>query len=187
LAAPGRSATLERVKRRKRGTAGVGVLGAGVLALLLVAHWGTVRDHVETWHCQLTRKTEAIIPDPALKELRLDGEGHLLRSQIARAQDSTSLIFLRLFATTSGHAVILPADDRTILDWQVILPTRPEEVGTDIMKDELEAMGRRVLKQRFPRRAYVILRDPSAKVTLPTHAPGSNQTLLRKERRWPNK
>ena len=46
------------------------------------------------------------------------------------------------------------------LGGQIILPTRPEEVGADILRAELETMGWRVLEQRFPRRAYVVIREP---------------------------
>ena len=43
---------------------GVVALGAALVAVLVVANWGTVRDHVEAWHFQLTTKTEMVLPDP---------------------------------------------------------------------------------------------------------------------------
>jgi hypothetical protein len=159
--------------RGKRLTCGVMVVGLVVVLGLAFAYRNPILQHVEAWRFQLTRETKTALPDAALKELRLDGDGQLLRSQICREQDTAPLIFLRLFATTSGYAVIWAADDSRILDWQIILPTRPEEVGTDVMKAELEAMGWRVLEQRLPRRAYVLMIDPAPKATLPTRDPGS--------------
>ena len=163
-------------RRGKRVTLGVMAVGLAVVLVLGIAHWDTVRDHVEAWHFQLSRQTKTALPDAALKELRLDGDGHLLRSQISREQDTAPVIFLRLFATTSGYAVIWAADDSRILDRQIILPTRPEEVGTDVMKAELEAMGYRVLEQRFPRRAYVVIvdahaREEAVKARIESHPP----------------
>ena len=43
--------------RACRITVGAAALGAGVLAVLVVANWSAVRDHVEAWWFQLMRKT----------------------------------------------------------------------------------------------------------------------------------
>jgi len=49
--------------RARRITVGAAALEAAVLAVLVVINWGTVRDHVEAWHFQLTRNTKTIQPN----------------------------------------------------------------------------------------------------------------------------
>jgi hypothetical protein len=108
--------------RARRVTIGALCLGALVVAVLVVACWGTVRDHVEAWHFQLTRETMTI-PHP------------------------------------SGWPVILASGDRKALDTPITLPDRYKNVVTvDFGRALLEANGWRVLDQRFPRRAYVLIR-----------------------------
>jgi len=59
------SKSLAIVKPRARGiTIGAATLVALVVAVLVVANWGSVRDHVEAWHFQLTRKTISTEPCP---------------------------------------------------------------------------------------------------------------------------
>jgi hypothetical protein len=48
--------------RARRVTHAAAVLGAGVLGVLVVTHWGTVRDHVEAWWFLVTRETGTIAP-----------------------------------------------------------------------------------------------------------------------------
>jgi len=47
---------------RRRITIAAVALVAAVVAVLAVACWGTVRDHVQAWHFQLTRETKTIAP-----------------------------------------------------------------------------------------------------------------------------
>jgi len=43
--------------RSRRITIGAAVLAVPLVAVLAIANWGTVRDHVEAWHFHLTRET----------------------------------------------------------------------------------------------------------------------------------
>jgi hypothetical protein len=132
------------VKRRaRRVTIAAAVLGAGVVAVLVVAHWATVRDHVEASWFQLTRETETIeLPRGLRVSLRVE----------------TGI--LQLLADTSGCAVIRERADsffeRSIhVDWSVwVRETRPE-----MCLRLLRENGYRVIEQRFPRSAYVVIRD----------------------------
>jgi len=45
--------------RARRVTIGA-VLGAVLVAALVVTHWGTVRDHVEAWHFQEDRNEQLV-------------------------------------------------------------------------------------------------------------------------------
>jgi hypothetical protein len=45
-----------------RVTIGAAALGAVLLAVLVVANWSTVRDHIEAWRFQLTTEKETIEP-----------------------------------------------------------------------------------------------------------------------------
>jgi len=47
---------------RRRITIGAAVLVSCIVALLVVTHWSTVRDHVEAWRFQATTKTEVFEP-----------------------------------------------------------------------------------------------------------------------------
>jgi hypothetical protein len=153
-------------RRGKRLAFTVAVTGLVVLTGLAILHWGTVHDHVQAWRFQLTTETVMIEPDPALKELPVDKEGRLrFRSLIEPPPGHAyaSFAFLRILASASGQPVILALDEcAAALGGQIILPTRSEEVGADILRAELETMVWRVLEQRFPRRAYVVIRGQGA-------------------------
>src|SRR5688572_3070678 len=62
--------------RARRVTMGVAALVAALLSVLVVTHWGTVRDHVEAWHFQLTRETDtAETNDVASESISVDPAG----------------------------------------------------------------------------------------------------------------
>jgi hypothetical protein len=105
-------------RRGKRLTLGVMAVGLAVVIVLVIAHWGTVRDHVEAWHFQLTRETESMDPAP---------------------WDSGPPLVFAPAETVSWPA--LPAKAWHTADLAVTLG----------------ASGLRVLEQRFPRRAYVVI------------------------------
>src|SRR5688572_5492947 len=54
-------------RRARRAMILTAALVAVLLAVLGVANWSTVRDHVEAWLVQLTKETATIQPDPALR------------------------------------------------------------------------------------------------------------------------
>jgi hypothetical protein len=142
-------------------TGGVVVLGVGIL------HWGAVRDHVEAWHFQLTRETETIEPEPAMRGIPkvleaspagvsfyanalLSLEGH----PWYQASD-----FVRILANHSGHYAIFATEENSTS--QILLGSKFDGVTANIARDILEANGWRIIEQRFPRRAYVVIRDGS--------------------------
>jgi len=59
--------------RARRITIGAAAVAVVLVAVLAVAYWATVRDHVEAWHFQLTRKAKTITPAELLAEHALDG------------------------------------------------------------------------------------------------------------------
>jgi hypothetical protein len=134
-------------------------VGLAVVIALGISHWDTVRDHVEAWHFQLTTKTETIEPDP--------------ESWVASAGDVTVFDVsdcLHLLSTLSGLCVIVePASVPSLpKKWTgVITVTSSEgwatltEATTTAARNALLLNGWRVLEQRFPRRAYVVIRDPA--------------------------
>ena len=71
--------------RARRVTMGVAVLVAIILAVLVATHWGTVRDHVEAWHFQLTTETETVIAEPILRGPQLDQPECLHHFAIAKS------------------------------------------------------------------------------------------------------
>jgi hypothetical protein len=155
--------------RARRVTIAAAVLGVGVLAVLVVVHWGTVREHVEAWHFQLTRETETIESDV----LRRISPDELLRLQwdelqlaVSVKQYQTGLFYLppktlfSLLADFSGHPVSF--DPRAVDHLQ------HRQLSKCMLEDRLhcadvlrilEDNRWRILDQRFPRRAYVVIRD----------------------------
>ena len=142
--------------RARRVTIAAAVLGAAVVAVLLVAHWATVRDHVEAWHFQLTTETVTIEPNPPHGPLRVKGNARY---------------FCGLLADHSGQPVILAAEE----DVSIIFAESLEGELTRVTQDILTANGYRVLEQRFPRRAYVVIHGEHVAET----APAAEQATIR--------
>ena len=126
-------------------------VGLAVVLVLVIAHRGTVRDHVDVWWFQFTRKTVTVEPQP-VKDLPSLWSTPYVAAFLSRY---------------SGQPVILAADS-----------TKPDRINFRWFEGEvdyqkiLEANGYRVLEQRFPRRAYVVIRDehpsfPSPGIPLP--------------------
>ena len=145
--------------RARRVTFAAAVLGAAIVAVLMVLNWATVRDHAEAWWIQLTRETETILPNQSLKEVRSIPFG-------LSTIDTPDLSFASfvLLAKYSGVDVVFTSDwnklERVTVvdlpDWNIDLPTETTTRITDRIRSALEKDGWRVLEQRFPRRAYGI-------------------------------
>ena len=137
--------------RARRVTIAAAVLGAVVVAILVVTHWGTVREHIEAWHLQLTTETETIEPNPQSPEWL----------QAVARSDTWLMEGNRLhvgLADRSGWPVIidprsLPAFSDSTLVW------RREYFTTESILQVLTGRGWHVLEQRFPRRAYIVIRE----------------------------
>jgi hypothetical protein len=149
--------------RARRVTIAVAALGVGVVGLLVVVHWGAVRDQYKAWCVQLAKYTETIQPKRALTghpiDLRRDARG-----------DSIDLdVLLECLANSSGLPVIyVPLQDETVigandrygntLAFSYGIAGRLEKMTAASARAFLEENGWRVFEQRFPRRAYVVIR-----------------------------
>jgi hypothetical protein len=131
------------MKRGKRMAFVAAVIAGEVFAVLVLAHWSVVRDHVEAWTFQLTRQTKMI--QPLVTDRHSDI--WLLQSQLP---------YLEL-ANCSGWPVIVAPG--SLPDYQV---SWGRDVTTEALLESLRNDGWRVAEQRFPRRAYVIMRDQGA-------------------------
>ena len=150
--------------RARRVTIAAAVLGAAVVAVLVVADRDTIRDHIDAWRFQSERKTEMIrgVPDgPRPTFVRLFGG-----------------LFERL-ASCSGTPVIVDSQDdhyrrmvpwgvsNDLLVWQIMREPPCSLVAAggrrDLILKVLGSNGWRVIEQRFPRRAYVVIRDQGAR------------------------
>jgi hypothetical protein len=150
------------MKRRARVTIGMAVLGAVVLIVLVVVHWGTVRDHVEAWRFQLTRTTETIEPDANLR-----GVEALIDYSTSGPPNGTSGVdsngqwyeywpdaFLSAFANYHGCPVMFELGGPS--DWPSLESQSP--VTAEMAGDFLRRIWAcRIIEQRFPRKAYVVI------------------------------
>jgi hypothetical protein len=118
-------------RRARRAVIGGAALVALVVDVLVVANWGTVRDHVEAWWFQATSETAELNPL------------HLSICLQCPFQD---------LANQNSQPVILPTTgiDMEHVDLDPGLASAPLEM--------LRKAGFRILEQRFPRRAYVVVR-----------------------------
>jgi hypothetical protein len=132
-------------RRGKRLTLGVTItaaaLGVGLVAALAIADWRTIRDHLEAWRFQMMRATDRIPPGP-------------LPSRFSWTTDegehpALPLLFCML-ANHYGHPVIFDAAGIQEIRFPAVPATEALEV--------LKAKGWRVIEQRVPQPAHVILR-----------------------------
>jgi len=131
--------------RARRVTIGAATLVALVVAVPVVANWDTVRDHVEAWWFQLTRKTKTIEAYP----------GRFIVSRVIWKSTATSIE--QIVFGLAAEELRCPI----IFDPQEVPPlrlTRSMVQGSISLKKS----GYRLLEQRFPRRAYVAIRDGAA-------------------------
>jgi hypothetical protein len=144
--------------RARRVTIAAAVLGAGVVGVLVVLNWATVRDHFEGWRFQLTRKTETIDPDPLLITS--------LAADMSDIIEMDAISCFRILSTYSGLRVIVepaPSPEPMVAIATNVFkdPSMATvlEKTADATRQALQTVGYRILEQRFPRRAYVVIRD----------------------------
>jgi hypothetical protein len=127
------------MRRGKRIAFAAAIIGGEVVALLVVGHWATVLDHFEAWTFQLTRQTKMVQP------------------LVTERQSDIWLVQSRLpylgLANFSGWPVIV--DPGSLPDYS---HGEGEQVTTESLLESLRNNGWRVIEQRFPRRAYVVIR-----------------------------
>jgi hypothetical protein len=149
------------------------VLVVLVLAALVVANWGTVREHVEVWHFLLTKETEEIEPNPAWETQSLETRRGFRRKLTRRErvdlqQDiDTAGIFdteciLQVLANSSGRPVIFSlaavSQDDSEPTWLLTAKWMSSATAVGAL-NMLELDGWRVIEQRFPRKVYVLIRE----------------------------
>jgi hypothetical protein len=155
------SNSLAMKPRARRITIGAAVLALVLVAVLAVAYWGTVRDHVEAWRFQLTREVERIEADPALRGLNVDISvdccGTHGQCLLYKYTLSTCLSAL---ANYRGLPLILDRQEELLLAGarkksSILLSGSP--LTADSAHEVVVLFGLRVLEQRFPRSAYVVI------------------------------
>jgi hypothetical protein len=113
-----------------------GAIGLAVVAIVVAFNWDVVRDHVEAWWFVATRQTVTITSDPTLPGLAIDGRKLFYERSEPKVWDC-----LQIVAKYSGCPVI--ADKETVDLWFGV-----------------RSADYRILEQRFPRRAYVVVGYP---------------------------
>jgi hypothetical protein len=138
------------MKRRARRAVVISIATAATLASILVfAYWDSVRDHVEAWHFQLTRKTATIDPF-SVKPSRVNEDGVFVFECPG----------LEVLAANAMRSIIVdPAEAR-----DVPLRVVHRRLGEDEVVRVLREEGYRVLEQRLPQRAYVAIRAAGKRV-----------------------
>jgi hypothetical protein len=127
-------------------------VGLAVVLGLAIAHWSTIRDHIEAWHFQLTSDSETIAPEVPFREPPASGVGWLNEDEgYVRLNERD---WCRVLANFSGDPVIRERDSAGHFLTNV---SGPHEGWGDLAHRILEDEGWRVIKQRFPRRAYVVI------------------------------
>jgi hypothetical protein len=127
--------------RARRVTIAAAVLGGAVVVVLVVAHWDTVRDHVEAWHFQLTRKTATVLPARG---------GWLLAEERTWRFDRAGCLLV--LATYSGLPVMI---DSAVDNASAFVITNPDEdpsmwtlLTEAKARRHLQENGWRILEQR---------------------------------------
>jgi hypothetical protein len=137
--------------RARRVTIAAAVLGAGVVAVLAVAHWSTVRDHAEAWWFVCTRETKTINPDPGSKVIANETWTAFIQRHSPEAlykkQPET---FLEEIANYSDRPIIFDPS-YWLNPWTI----KSREGAT--VTSFLRANGLRLIEQRFPDPAYVLI------------------------------
>jgi len=154
------------MKRRAwRITIGAATLGVALAAVLAVAHRDSLRDHVEAWRFQLTRTTETIEPPvagrtvigstPLSPSARADAYragGTVLHGEAALARFWEGFLFVA--ANELRRPVIYDPRDRPPSIWGSTFPRTVCNI-----RGFLERSGFRLVEQRFPRKACVLIRE----------------------------
>jgi hypothetical protein len=134
-------------RRGRRLAFTVAATGLAVVLVLGMVYRVDLRDHLEAWRFQLTRATKTIEP--------------LAPEQTVTFQPQMATLYpinehpLQVTASFSGYAVIFDPKQMPPLV-EAVTVSRGGATGL------LKAQGWRVIEQRFPRKAYVLIRDEGA-------------------------
>ena len=151
---------------------GFAALGVVLILVLVVAYRRTVRDHFEAWCFQLGRKTETIDPPPPGRTATISSPLTMRERADAYRQDPGVRVLtgreMRIAAHELRSPVIFdPADVPPFLTD----PQMPRTVCN--MRGLLARNGYRIIEQRIPRRAYVILREEPREPGMPAAPRGA--------------
>ena|SRR5688572_7738704 len=139
---------MKRRARARRVLIAVTALMATISAVLMAANWTTVRDHVHAWHLQLTREIKMIEPVPGLQGMPLRFVGD------TPADTWENLpVFLQRVANCTARPVIFAIEDDSPAVRVIMRGAMTMYSGA------LDVYGLRIVEQRFPGRAYVVVRD----------------------------
>jgi hypothetical protein len=152
------------VKRRRRWALGASLAAGALILVLVISGW----DQIQAWRV-LQGETVTIVPDASRtagtveESLRVSAA---LRNHVYRFQARTLLEFL---ATRSGWPVILRASGRNALETWIELEPQASRaaITSDAVLPLLRSRGWRIVEQRFPRRAYVVLQPTGGPEPLP--------------------
>ena len=135
--------------RARRLTSAAACLTAGVIVVFVVLNWSTVRDHVEAWHFQLTRET--VTYEPRTLTLSERWEGHFEGP------------CFQILSTYSNRDVILDTSvEREYRERWVWVVERSLALTAEAVLREFRGDGWRILEQRFPRSAYIVIATPDS-------------------------
>jgi hypothetical protein len=133
---------------------GAMVLGIGVLCVLVVVHWDTVRGHVDAWWFLATNRTEVMRPDLALKgqprDIKVTRDGALHRFRMRE--------MLQLLGNCGGRPVVWRLRHRAASDFGFINPTDGEAATAEVALRVLRENGWTIVEQSFPGECYVLVR-----------------------------
>jgi hypothetical protein len=146
---------MKHPRRGLRVALSAGALGLAAVAGTVVCNWSVVRDHLEAWRFRSREDTEMIAPDPAFiaRAKYPGGHGYLVHG----TKDLLSML-----AASSGRPVLV---DRAGLTPRFLLGLK--DATAERALDTLASAGYRILEQRFPRAAYVVVGYPPARVEGP--------------------
>ena len=154
-------------RRGLRFTLTAGAIGLAVVAGVVAFNWGVVRDHVEAWWFQLhladgdggtgLEGVLAALIRPYGVHGSFDSAGQILQYEHVYNPFSLLLALVR----ESGCPVIF-ASAQDLDPPNITLASQLQNVTTDTIRAVLQANGYRIIEQRFPRRAYVVVGYPES-------------------------
>jgi hypothetical protein len=119
----------------------VATLGLALVAGLVALNWEAVRNQVEAWRFVVTRETEEILPDP----------------MFINTSDLGPVPAFTLLSSCTGRPVVC---DRTKDNRPFYSSTQWDKADKDFILNALKNHGFRVIEQRFPRLAYLVVGYP---------------------------
>jgi len=150
--------------RARRVTIAAALLGAAVVGVLVIAP-GPVRDHIEAWRLQLTRETLAIEPGLVWKDNPVMPKREACEWMIKEMKKDGPWVscshvtyLFCILVDYSGQTVIC---DPAIAGSCSFAMKGGSTLSTNDALQIVRDNGWRILEQRFPRRAYVAIRDPA--------------------------